>query len=198
MALKKIGLLGGSFDPVHLAHVALATAALEHLDLDLVQLMPAADPWQRKPLGASSTHRLNMLRLALQGLSGLDINTAELDRGGKTYTIDTLEALPRNAQYFWILGGDQLANFCSWHRWEDILVYVHLVVARRPGSQNMTPAPLAYLLDALKKPLIHLPFEPVDISATDVRNAIETGQPTDAWLNPAVQHYITKHHLYQH
>ncbi len=198
MALKKIGLLGGSFDPVHRAHIMLANAALKHLALDEVQLLPAADPWQREPLGASATHRLNMAQLAVRGHTGLKVNPTEIGRGGKTYTIDTVQAMPRTAQYFWILGADQLENFCTWHRWEDIVVYVHLAVARRPGSTIETPAPLAWLLDSLKKPLIEVPFEPVSISATQIRAALKARQPADAMLDPEVLQYIQQHNLYQH
>ncbi len=198
MALKKIGLLGGSFDPVHRAHIVLANTALSQLGLDQVQLLPAADPWQRKPLNASASHRLAMVELAIQGHHGLAANPAEIMRGGKTYTIDTLQDMPRTAQYFWILGADQLENFCTWHRWEDIVTYVHLVVARRPGSAVTTPSPLAWLLDTLKKPLIEIPFEPIDISATQIRSLLKTGQPADTMLDPKVLQYIQQHHLYHH
>ena len=198
MALKKIGLLGGSFDPVHRAHTALANAALKHLQLDEVQLIPAADPWQREPLNASAADRLSMAQLAVKQHPGLCVNPVEIERGGKTYTIQTLEQLPRNAQYFWILGADQLTNFCTWHRWEDILVYVHLVVARRPGSSTEVPGMLAYVLDTLKKPLIELPFEPVPTASTSIRAALKEGQPDIEALEPEVLDYIRQHHLYQH
>lgn len=197
MDLKKIGLLGGSFDPVHRAHIALAETALQHLKLDEVQLIPAADPWQRAPLNATASQRQEMLALATRHTPGLVVNPIELERGGKTYTIDTLENLPRNAQYFWILGTDQLANFCTWHRWEDILLYVHLVVAKRPNSAFDAPAPLNYLLDQLKKPIIELPFDPIDVSATKIREALKLRQPVSDMLEPAVHQYIQKHNLYQ-
>ncbi|OXR48537.1 MULTISPECIES: nicotinate (nicotinamide) nucleotide adenylyltransferase [unclassified Pusillimonas] len=197
MALKKIGLLGGSFDPVHRAHIALAATARDSLLLDEVQLIPAADPWQRAPLKATARQRCDMLELAIRAQPKLVVNPIEIERGGKTYTIDTLESLPRDAQYFWVLGTDQLANFCSWHRWEDILIYVHLVVANRPGTALEAPAPLQYLLDALKKPIIELTFEPMSVSATAIRNAIVSETAIDAFVDPAVEQYIKQHRLYQ-
>lgn len=197
MALKKIGLLGGSFDPVHRAHIALAATARDSLLLDEVQLIPAADPWQRAPLKATARQRCDMLELAIRAQPKLVINPIEIERGGKTYTIDTLESLPRDAQYFWVLGTDQLVNFCSWQRWEDILIYVHLVVAKRPGSALEAPAPLQYLLDALKKPIIELTFEPMPVSATAIRNAIVSETAIDALVDPAVEQYIKQHRLYQ-
>ena len=108
----RIGLLGGSFDPIHYAHLELAKAARHHLVLDRVEFLPAAAPWQRAPLGASPTQRLDMLRLAIEGMPATVINTLEIDRGGPTYTVDTLRALKAGehteTRYFWVLGGDQL------------------------------------------------------------------------------------------
>ncbi|HBT33728.1 MAG TPA: nicotinate (nicotinamide) nucleotide adenylyltransferase [Pusillimonas sp.] len=197
MDLKKIGLLGGSFDPVHRAHIVLAETARKHLALDEVQLIPAADPWQRTALKASRRHRMKILDLAIASYPFLTLNSVEVDRGGKTYTIDTLEGLPKTAQYFWILGTDQLQNFCTWHRWEDILAYVHLVVANRPGTEPVAPEPLEKMLEALKKPLISLPFEPMAIAATEVRERLAHGQPVQDMLDQNVLDYIQEHHLYQ-
>lgn len=192
----RIGLLGGSFDPVHSAHVDLARAALEQLALDHVELLPAADPWQRRPLGASARQRLTMLELATADHPRLLVNPVELERGGKTYTIDTVSQLPDTAQYIWILGTDQLQNFCSWHRWRDILGHVTLAVAQRPGSTPQPPAELADALDSLGAGLLHIDFTPQDISATDIRKRIAAGEPTDGCLPPAVARYIAQHQLY--
>jgi len=103
----RVGLLGGSFDPVHCAHLLLAQTALENLNLDQIQIIPAGQPWQRPALGASPEHRLNMLRLATKGLDKVEINPIEIQRTGPTYTIDTIEALEKNHTYIWILGSDQ-------------------------------------------------------------------------------------------
>lgn len=197
MGIKKIGLLGGSFDPVHLAHTALAETARKHLALDELQLIPAANPWQRQPLAASPEHRLAMLVLAIAGKPGLLINPIEIERGGKTYTIDTLEQLPQVSEYFWVLGSDQLANFCSWHRWEDIARHVHLAVAERPGDNSHAPIPLQRLLDQVEKSLIRLPFEASPVSASDIRRRLAKGLSVDGLLDSAVIQYIRQHGLYQ-
>lgn len=197
MGIKKIGLLGGSFDPVHLTHIALAEAARKHLELDDVQLIPAANPWQRQALAASPQHRLAMLELAIAGKPGLSVNPIEIQRGGQTYTMDTLEELPRDAVYFWILGSDQLANFCSWHRWEDIAELVHLAVAERPGDNTQAPAPLRQALDRAGKHLTRLPFEASQVSASDIRRRLAQGLPVSGMLNHAVIQYIQRHDLYQ-
>ncbi|MBV6307178.1 nicotinate (nicotinamide) nucleotide adenylyltransferase [Candidimonas humi] len=197
MALRRIGLLGGSFDPVHLAHTALAQAACACLGLDELQLIPAADPWQRPPLAASAQQRLDMLRLAVAGQARLHVNPVEIERGGKTYTIDTLEGLPEGPEYYWILGGDQLRNFCSWHRWADIVARVRLAVAQRPGSDSLAPPELNDVLQVLGRPIVELPFEPMAISASDIRRRLAAGQSTQGLLDPAVAHYIAEHRLYR-
>lgn len=194
----KIGLLGGSFDPVHNAHIRLALAAHEHLGLDRVELIPAAAPWQRSPLHTDARHRLRMLELALASEPTLTINPSELERAGQTYTIDTVQALDPAHDYIWILGADQLANFCTWHAWREILNHVQLAVAARPGYAPDPPADLQQaLLDTPDKPLLHIPFEPDPTSATWIRQALARGHPVQDLLHPHVLSYIHTHHLYQ-
>lgn len=194
---NKIGLLGGSFDPVHTAHIALADAAYHALSLDSVQLIPAGNPWQRAPLSASAAHRVSMLQLASTQRPWLHINTVEIERNGPTYTIDTLETLPADNEYFWILGTDQLRNFCTWRAWQDIADRVHLVVASRPGSSDATPEALATHLRTREKRIIHLPFSPRDISASEIRQRLAQGLPVDDYLAPPVAAYIRQHELYK-
>ncbi|HUH39885.1 MAG TPA: nicotinate (nicotinamide) nucleotide adenylyltransferase [Castellaniella sp.] len=194
--MAHIGLLGGSFDPVHRAHIALALAALQTLDLDRVDLIPARQPWQRRPLGASPQHRLKMLQIACEADPRLAVNPIELQRDGATYTIDTLEALPANARYTWVLGADQLTNFCTWHRWRDIIARVRLAVAERPGVDGTPQPALAHALAQGQGELLRIPFMPLAISASNVRHALRTGQAVDDMLDPAVLDYIHRHHLY--
>lgn len=195
--LKKTGLLGGSFDPVHRAHIALAETAMRELALDGVQLIPAADPWQRPPLAAAPGQRLHMLELAVQGRPGLSVNPLELQRGGRSYTIDTLLALPQDAEYYWLLGSDQLNNFCTWHRWQDIAARAQLVVARRPDAALRPPEALQTHLAQLRRPLIQLPFPPLNVSATAIRQALARGEPVDSLLDEAVLQHIRAQGLYR-
>lgn len=195
--MKHIGLLGGSFDPVHAAHIALARTARQALQLDQVQLIPAAQPWQRTALRAAPQHRLHMLELATAGEPGLTVNPIELERGGATYTLDTLLALPRNACYVWLLGADQLANFCTWHRWQDVALQADLAVATRPGTPLAPPGKLATWLAAHGRSLQQLPFAPMDMSASDIRQRLARGAPTDGLLAPQVAAYIAAQGLYR-
>src|SRR5690606_36591562 len=192
-----IGLLGGSFDPVHLAHVALAQAALRELSLAQVQLLPAGDPWQRGALAASPAQRLAMLELAVQGAPALRVNPIEVRRDGKTYTIDTLRSLPAGPEYVWILGADQLANFCTWRQWREIARLVRMAVAQRPGADALAPAELQTHLNELNRPLLRIPFAPMPISASDIRRRLAQGDSTQGMLDPAVAQYISQHKLYR-
>ncbi|WMD23192.1 nicotinate (nicotinamide) nucleotide adenylyltransferase [Achromobacter seleniivolatilans] len=195
--MKRIGLLGGSFDPVHVAHIALAENALQALDLAAVELIPAANPWQRAALHATGQQRCDMLELAISGHPGLIVNPIEIDRGGATYTIDTLRALPQDARHVWLLGGDQLANFCTWRDWRDIARLVDLAVATRPGTPIAPPAELAAWLAELGHPLEELPFPPMQVSASDIRRRLAAGESTDGQLAAPVAAYIAAHKLYR-
>jgi nicotinate-nucleotide adenylyltransferase len=193
----RIGLLGGSFDPVHNAHLSLAHAALNALKLDQVQLIPAGQPWQRAPLGASPEHRLEMLRLATRDTSAFKVNPIEIHRIGPTYTIETLQALDPAHEYFWILGADQLTNFCTWHQWTDIVERVHLAVAQRPGSTIVASDALKQWLSTHQRKLLEIPFQPLDISATAIRKRIAQKQSAQDLLPEVVEQYILEHGLYR-
>lgn len=194
--MKRIGLLGGSFDPVHLAHIALAQNALQSLGLAEVQLIPAANPWQRAALHATAEQRRDMLQLAIAGHAGLVVNPIEIERGGATYTIDTLRALPQDARYVWLLGTDQLANFCTWRNWQDIASLVDLAVATRPGTELSAPPALAAHLLSQGRKLQELPFTPMPVSASEIRRRLAQGESTDGMLAAPVAAYIAAHHLY--
>lgn len=195
--MKRIGLLGGSFDPVHLAHIALAQNALQSLGLAEVQLIPAANPWQRAALHATAEQRRDMLELAIAGHAGLVVNPTEIERGGATYTIDTLRALPQDARYVWLLGTDQLANFCTWRNWQDIASLVDLAVATRPGTELSAPPALAAHLLSQGRKLQELPFTPMPVSASEIRRRLAQGESTDGMLAAPVAAYIAAHHLYR-
>lgn len=193
----RIGLLGGSFDPIHNAHIALALAALKACALDIVELLPAGQPWQKPPLQALPQARAAMIELAIEDQPGLALNAMELERSGNTYTIDTLEMLGNAHTYYWILGSDQLANFCSWHRWEDVAERVILLVAARPDSPREIPEPLALRVEQGLARVQYLPFEPMPISASDLRQRLARGESVEGQLDPKVQHYIDQHGLYR-
>lgn len=193
----RIGLLGGSFDPVHHAHLSLARAAIKQAGLDEVQFIPAGQPWQRAKLKASPQDRAAMVRLAIGNQPGFRLNTIEIERQGPTYTVETLRALPPGPEYYWILGADQLENFCTWSDWETIARMVTLLVALRPQYDLSIPPALDSLIKAGAARVQFLPFEPMATSATRVREHLAQGQSVADDLAPDVIRYIQTHHLYQ-
>ncbi len=204
--MKRIGVFGGAFDPPHNAHLALAQTAIAQLQLDELKIIPTGFAWHKdRPLSAAE-HRLKMAQLAFGGLDRINVDAREIKREGHSYTIDTLEALQAeepDAAFFLLIGGDQLAAFTQWHRWQDILSRATVCVAERP-LQASAPADVLALTPALRQS-IHLQLPPMTVSATAIRQRIasHTGsphisQPDLAGLVPdAVARYISLHGLYQ-
>ena len=200
-APRRIGLLGGSFDPIHCAHLQLAQSACGELALDAVWFIPAGQPWQRDTLAASPQQRWDMVNLAIDGLPGLQACDIELKRDGPSYTIDTVRELRAghpNTAFTFILGADQLRNLPTWNGWDDIAAQVDLAAARRPGYADIAPPELLAALAAHGHRLHRLDMAEIDLSATRVRERMALGQPLAGLVPAAVAHYIDQHRLYQH
>ena len=204
--MKRVGVFGGAFDPPHNAHLALAQTAIDQLQLDELKIIPTGYAWHKdRPLSAAE-HRLKMAQLAFRGLDRVSVDEREIKRDGHSYTIDTLVALQAEdpeAAFFLLIGGDQLAAFTGWHRWQDILSRATVCVAERP-LQASAPADVLTQTPALRQS-IHLQLPPMTVSATAIRQRIathtgslNTSQPDLAGLVPdAVARYISLHGLYQ-
>ncbi|AIL32748.1 hypothetical protein IX83_04995 [Basilea psittacipulmonis DSM 24701] len=193
----KVALLGGSFNPIHYAHLALAQAALEIVDK--VEFLPAKAPWQKPTMSTTPQQRLDMIKLAIADEPRFAINTCELERAGKTYTIDTLRDLcsANDApEYYWIMGLDQLKNFKSWYNWQEILSYVKLLIASR--QETLTHRIIEHILGSEYAHLCTiLPFSLLPISSTDIRERIKNDASIAQLLPASVEHYIYQHHLYK-
>lgn len=197
-AARRIGLFGGSFNPVHRAHLALARRALDDLALDELRWLPAGQPWQKPDGLAPAAHRLAMVRLAVADPAWGDprfvVDDLELHREGPSYTIDTVEALQRRepgADWRLLIGQDQHAGLTRWHRWRDLLARVRLAVAARPGVvRPVDPEVAAFGHDP-----ITLPAD--DVSSTAVRTAVAQGRPVSDLVPAAVAGYIDSHQLYR-
>ena len=192
--MKRIGIFGGSFDPVHLAHVALARTALEQLHLDAVRWIPAGRQWQKTRALTAATHRAAMVELAIAGEPRFTIDRCEIDRNGASYTYDTvreLQAAQPGAQWTLIIGQDQYAGLHTWLGWEKLLERVTLAVANRPGA-SLEASPEVARVD---HEAVALPM--MDISSTDIRARVAAGQSVDALVPVAVARYIDQHHLYR-
>ena len=191
--MKRIGIFGGSFDPVHNAHVALARVALEQLDLDEIRWVPVWQSWQKTRQLAPPADREAMVRLAIAGEPRFVLERCELRRRGNSFTLDTvreLRAAEPEVEWYLILGQDQYAGLHTWRDWRELVRLVTLVIAPRAGA----PAVDAQVASTPHRS-VALPM--MSESSTDIRSLLAEGRPIDAFVPPAVARYIESHHLYR-
>ncbi len=192
--MKRLGLFGGSFDPVHNAHVALARAALHDLDLAEVRWVPAGQPWQKERPVSAAVHREAMLRLAIGDEPRFVLDRIELEREGPSFTLDTVRALQAampGCEWFLLIGQDQYAGLHTWKDWQELLARVTLAVANRPGA-----APAVHP-EVLRFPHRSVPLPMLDISATDIRRRVAQGRDISTLVPAAVAGYIEHNALYR-
>ena len=187
---KQVGILGGTFNPVHLAHLVMADQAGKNLGLDEVYLMPSYQPPhvdEKKTIDAS--HRLKMLELAIADNPFLKIETIELTRKGKSYTYDTMKALTQNnpeTDYYFIIGGDMVEYLPKWYKIDELVTMVNFVGIQRTAYTTETPYPV-----------IWVDVPEIDISSTKIRQKIQQGCSVRYLVPDKVIDYIQKEGLYQ-
>lgn len=198
---KRVGILGGCFNPVHNGHISMAYIALYEFMLGEIVFLPLGVP-PHKPSGyiAPPHHRVEMLRLAICNENRFSINTAEIDRGGITYTADTLEMLAKDnpgIEYYYIIGTDTLFELENWKRIERVMVLTSFICILRPGQEK---ALITHCIDRLNKKYgyrIHLSFElGPDISSSLIRLLILKSKPIDNLVPGPVSDYISNNRLY--
>jgi nicotinate-nucleotide adenylyltransferase len=194
----RVGVVGGTFDPIHLGHLAMAEAAADCAELDQVLLLPSSVPPHRRAATAEAGDRLEMSRLAARGHPRVVVSDLELRRPGPSYTVDTLEALARTRpgdELFLVLGWDAARDLGSWREPGRVLELARLVVVTRPGWTRPSPADLtAAGIDPERAVLCDA--QTPDIEGTHVRQLLESGGDLDGLLDPAVERYIRSHNLY--
>lgn len=187
--LRRLGVFGGTFDPIHLGHLAAADEVRHALGLDEVVFVPAhAQPLKPAPV-ASPEHRLAMTRLAVEGDAGFSVSTVDLDRGGATYTVDTLAdltALHPDAELTFIAGADAVATLDRWKDPERLMTLARFVGVTRPGHEAPDPGRGVWVVDV----------PGVAVSSTEVRRRVSVGAPIRYLVPDAVVEYIDRHRLY--
>ena len=213
----RVGIFGGSFDPVHNAHLALARCAQTQLALDEVLWVPAGQPWQKHRGMTDAVHREAMVRLAIEGEPGFTLSRIELERAGPSYTIDTVRALHAarpGVHWVLVIGEDQYAGFDTWNDWRELLDLVTLAVAGRSIAHGSPADPAGTRVSPEAGPASDgsapnrdshppsIPYETISlpamaVSSTGIRERIAGGLPIDDLVPPRVARYIESHGLYR-
>lgn len=213
---RNIGILGGTFNPIHFGHLSIAEEIAKNCSLDEVRFIPSANPPHKAAPQVSAEHRAKMVKLAIQNNSTFVLDDCELKREGVSYTIDTLITLRKNfgAQVglFLIMGSDAFANFDTWHRWQEILDYCHILLVERPNNKHSLgnfSEPIKHFYLNHHKNNLHdcqntpngfittQSITPLAISSTDIRERLKTKQSVRDLLPQQVFAYIQENNLYR-
>jgi nicotinate-nucleotide adenylyltransferase len=204
----RLGLYGGTFDPVHQGHIHAALSSYRYLSLGEVRMILAARPDHRDQPDTANAHRWEMLRLACADHPELEADATEVERPGKSYAIDTLSSFRRRypkAQLCWILGMDSYATLPSWHCWQDLLKFGHLAVLERPGHKvSVGPALKEFerahraqsLGESRAGRIVFVPTSMLTVSASQIRCQRKAGAAPEHLLDYKVWSYINQHQLY--
>lgn len=190
--MERIGVLGGTFDPPHVGHLVTAINVLHELHLDRVLLVVANDPWQKADFTVSpALERLAMVEAAVEGVAGLEASSIEIERGGPSYTADTLAELHRSqpdAELYLIMGSDAAHLLDTWERVEEVRDLGILVVVNRPGAP-LTAIPNGWRVHQVEVPRL-------EVSSTDLRERVTDGRPLTWLVTEPVIHVIEQRRLY--
>jgi nicotinate-nucleotide adenylyltransferase len=196
----KIGVLGGTFDPIHLGHLKVAEEVTASLTLDEVIFMPAGQPWLKADnLISLAEHRLEMIRLALAGRDNFKLSTMEIERPGPTYTVDTMAELGRqlgSEELFFILGWDNLSQLPQWHEPSRLIELCRLVAVPRVDFPPPDLASLDGAIPGLSKRVILLNAPRIDVNASEIRRMVAQGLSIRNLVPEVVERYIKEHRLY--
>lgn len=193
---RRVGILGGTFDPPHIGHVAVASSVRSALRLDEVLFVVANDPWQKSPTMrlCSPADRLAMVEAAVADIPGLRASAIEIDRGGPSYMVDTLREIAAqqpDTELFLIVGADAAAGIGTWERHGELPALATLVIVDRPGAGTELSSPLG------QWNLVHVEGPGLEVSSTRLRSQLEQGITSSDLLPPAVVEYIDVHGLYE-
>ncbi len=212
--MRVVGLLGGTFNPIHLGHLRLAEELANALNFDEVRFIPSANPPHKPVPSVTAKHRAEMVALAIQNNAKFKLDTTELQRAGASYTIDTLkslrEELGENTSLCLIMGSDAFVKLDTWHEWETLINYCNIILVQRPQPQK---TPLNTILQAFlgdhytenNDDLVNNPagfitmqaITALDISSTNIRNDLSAQKSTRYLMPDNVLNYISQHQLYQ-
>lgn len=183
--------MGGTFDPPHLAHLALAEAAYRQLGVSVVEFIPTGIPWWKpSPPPTAAHHRLEMVKRATEGVSHYTVNDCETRREGPSYMADTLDTFPSADEIYLVMGSDAAQGLRSWMRWEEVVRRARLAVAQRPGTDRVE------VEEAAGRQPVWLDSPRLEISSREVRRRVRSGLSISSLVPGGVGEYITENRLY--
>jgi nicotinate-nucleotide adenylyltransferase len=189
--MERLGVFGGTFDPVHVGHVVVAVESRSQLALDRVLIVVAGDPWQKRgKVVASAAERMALVDAAVEGVEGVEASAIEIERDAPSVTADTLEALTApDRELFLVLGADAVANMGTWKRLDETRDLATVVVVERAGDAHSEPPGPGWRVQRVAIPRL-------DIASTDLRDRLRSGRPIDGLVPPAVVRTIHTRGLY--
>lgn len=194
---RHVGIMGGTFDPIHIGHLIAAEAAMECAELDEVWFMPAhVPPHKSRQPEASAHQRMEMTALALAGEERFKASAWEMEQGGVSYTLHTVQALQEqfpDTQWYWIIGADMVAYLPQWHGIEELIARIRFIGVRRPG----TPWPIEALPYEWRHRILEADMPKLDISSTDIRNRVKERRSIRYFVPDSVLNYIQRWELYE-
>ena len=186
----RTGILGGTFDPIHIAHLHAGEIALHQAQLDEMLFMPAGEPWQKADRAVTpAKHRLEMARVATKGIEAFDVDDREIERDGPTYTIDTLLSFPDDRELFLVMGADAALGLPTWHRADEVLERSGVLVVPRAGVDSTA------VLDVVPQ-AVFLDMAVLEVSGTELRAMAHRGEPFRFLVTEPVHEYIVEQALY--
>lgn len=200
--LKKIGIMGGTFNPIHNGHLVLANSAYKQFHLEEILFMPSKNPPHKEHKNiVSDDHRLKMISLAISDIPYFTLSTVELEREGTTYTVDTLESLWKtkgSISFYFIIGADSLFQIETWKKPEEIMKLAKFIVASRYGLSNEAMnQQIEYLNHTYNTNIERIKMPDIDVSSKHIRENIKNSNSVKKYIPKAVEEYIDKYDLYQ-
>lgn len=203
MKVNKIGLFGGTFNPIHNGHIYIAQAFMQQIHLDNLIFIPAGEPYHKQNTEVSALQRLEMVELAIAEYSDFSVSDCDIIRDGNTYTFDTVKFFENkfpHSQLWWLLGSDSLETLHTWYRWQDLVQNIHIAIAMRVEHhlENISKQLRTWLYESLDNGRVVILKTPLlNISSTAIRQKIQMKENIDKCVPIPIIHYIQQNHLYQ-
>ena len=199
--MTRIGIFGGTFSPPHNGHLQAAKAFMEQMWLDILYVIPTAlPPHKEMETPVAADHRLEMCRLAFSGMEGVYVSDMEIQRGGRSYTVDTLRELTgEDRRLFFLCGTDMMLTLDQWREPAEIFQLCYPVYIRRDTDQSLDPLIVRKIAEYHKKygkVVRRIVTEPIELSSSDIRRRLQQGKTVEDFLPPSVEKYISDNHLY--